>query len=422
MKINNGFSEKHFRIAIEICRMAVGLVFVFSGFVKAVDPWGFAYKFQDYFAAWNLSYFDFLAVPASFFLSALEFSLGVCLLAGVYRKIVSGLTFLFMCFMTPLTLYLAIFNPITDCGCFGDAVVITNWQTFYKNIVLILAAFVIFRWHRQMTRLYSRKHRSWVLALTLIYILCISVYGFRYLPVLDFRPYKTGNNIPEQMQIPEGAASDVYETTLIYENDGVRQNFTLENYPEENSGWTFVKAVNKLVKKGYEPPVHDFTITTDAGDDITGEVLADSGYTFLLIAHKLGKADDANTSNINSVYDYALQNGYRFLCLTASLPGEITDWKENTGAEYPFCTMDDVTLKTIIRSNPGLLLIKGGTIIHKWPNRCIPGDDDLQVPLEDSSLGFSPKNHDARNIFLLALGLIIPLIVLRITEKHKQRI
>jgi uncharacterized membrane protein YphA (DoxX/SURF4 family) len=403
-------SKKYQKIAVETCRVLTGLVFIFSGFVKAVDPWGSAYKFHDYFEAWRLTSFDFLALPASFFLSAFEFVLGVCLLAGVYRKSVSRLVFLFMCFMTGLTLYLALFNPVTDCGCFGDALVITNWQTFGKNVVLIVAATVLFLWHRQMAPFYPRRIRAWVGICTVFFILGVSIYSFCYLPLLDFRPYKIGNNIPALMQMPEGAVADVYETTLVYEKEGVRRNFTIENYPKEGSGWTFVEADSRLIRKGYEPPIHGFSITTEAGDDLTDDVLNDPGYTFLLIAHKLEQASDSRIENINDVYDYASQNGYRFLCLTASLPASITEWRESTGAEYLFGTMDDITLKTIVRSNPGLLLIKDGTIINKWPNRRIPGEDALQAPLEASHLGESPADHDVRNVLLLALGGLLALL------------
>ena len=417
MKTKNAHSNRYQRIVVEICRILVGFVFIFSGFVKAVDPWGLAYKIQEIFAVWNLSFFNSLALPASFFLSALEFTLGVCLLLGLYRKVVSVLTFLFMCFMTPYTLYLAIFNPVTDCGCFGDVLVITNWQTFFKNVILIIAAALVLLWHKQMYRLYSLKYRAWVVGLTSVFILGISTYCFFFLPVLDFRPYKIGNNIPELMQIPEGASPDIYETKLIYEYEGIRETFTMENYPKAGSGWTFVRASNVLIKKGYEPPIHDFVIRTVADEDITDEVLGDSSYTFLLIANKLEEADDARIADINSVYDYAVKNNYRFLCLTASLPGQIKEWKASTGAEYPFCTTDDVTLKTIIRSNPGLMLIKEGVIINKWPYRSIPGDAELQVPLDASDLGVLPVNRDLRNILLLALILIIPLWIIWVANK-----
>jgi len=419
MKTKNIRSKEYQKTVVEICRILIGLVFIFSGFVKAVDPWGFAYKFQEYLAAWDSSYFDFLALPASFVLSAFEFTLGVCLLVGVYRKVVSWLTFLFMCFMTALTLYLAIVNPVTDCGCFGDALVISNWQTFSKNVVLIIAAIFVLMWYKRMTRLYSRKFRSWTVLFTGIFILSVSAYCYLYSPVLDFRPYKIGNNIPELMKIPEGASPNIYKTTLIYEKDGVQQEFTKDNYPKVGSGWEFIEAYNFLIEKGYEPPIHDFVIRTENDDDITDEVLTDPGYTFLLIAHKLEKADDANIANINSVYDYAVKHGYRFLCLTASLSGPIEEWKASTGAEYPFCTTDNVTLKTIIRSNPGLMLIKNGVIINKWPNRRIPGDVDLQAPLENSALGVVPVNRDIPHVLLLALVLVIPLTILWLLNKKK---
>lgn len=369
---NRVVPDKLKKIIVETCRVLLGVVFAFSGFVKAVDPLGSAYKISDYFAAWGLHALDFLALPGSFFQSAMEFALGVFLLAGVYRKITAWLILLVMCFMTPLTLYLAIANPITDCGCFGDALVITNWQTFYKNIVLLAAAAVVFLWHKRMSFLFPKKARFFVLTVTFLFIIGFSLYCYTCLPVLDFRPYKIGNNISEGMKIPEGAETDVYETTFIYAKDGVEQAFTIDNYPKEDSGWSFVDSKSKLIKKGYEPPVHDFVITTEQGDDITDEILADENYTFLLIAHKLEKANDSHIDKINEIYDYAKQHGYNFICLTASIPSEIQRWKENTGAEYPFCTMDDITLKTIIRSNPGLLLIKKGTVLNKWPNRRIP--------------------------------------------------
>jgi len=237
---------------------------------------------------------------------------------------------------------------------------------------------------------------------------------------LDFRPYKIGNNIPELMQVPEGAGPKV-ETTLIYEFEGIRQKFTMEDYPKEGSGWTFVEAINVVVKKGYEPPIHDFVIRTQTDDDIADEVLNDEGYTFLLIAHDLEKTNDSNIANINSVYDYAVAHQYRFLCLTASLPGPINEWTESTGAAYPFCITDNVTLKTIIRSNPGLVLIKGGTIINKWPNRRIPGDDQLQAPLDESPIGVMPANHGVRIVLLLVFAFIIPLLIMQLLDKKNKK-
>ncbi|MDR1738130.1 MAG: DoxX family protein [Candidatus Symbiothrix sp.] len=363
-------------IVFLVCRLLLGALFVFSGFVKAIDPWGSAYKFEEYFTTWHLQFLDFVALPASFFLSALEFVLGVCLLLGVYRTVVSLLSLLFMCFMTPLTLYLAIFNPVTDCGCFGDAWVITNWQTFFKNILLLTMAVLVFLWRKHSKfRLKGKKISCWATVIAAVGILSLSFYCYYDLPLMDFRPYKIGNNIDELRQIPEGAPQDEYSTVLIYEKDGVKQKFTIENYPKE--GWTFVDAISTLVKKGYEPPVHDFTITTLEGDDITDEVLSDPSYSFLLIAHRIEKAGEHNSDLINEIYEYAQAHQYRFLALTASLPEHIEEWREATCAEYPFATMDATPLKTIVRSNPGLVLLHHGVVVGKWSHNKLPDQTTL---------------------------------------------
>jgi uncharacterized membrane protein YphA (DoxX/SURF4 family) len=401
------------KIAVEFCRFLLGLVFIFSGFVKAVDPLGTTYKNLDYLSAFGLNVFDFLAMPLAFAQIAVEFAMGVCLIAGVYRKFHAVLFLAFMCFMTPLTFYLALKNPVTDCGCFGDALILTNWETFSKNIVLLAAAVVVFLWYKKMTPLYIvPKSSSCVTAFTYIFIVGVSLYCYTYLPLLDFRPYKVGADIPELMAVPENAQLDEYETKYIYSKDGIETAFTLEDYPKNDSTWTFVDSKSKLIKKGYESPIHDFIIENEDGEDITGDILNNDSYTFLLIAHKLEKASDSNIDKINEIFDFCIQQGYSFYCLTASLPADIKEWKENTGAEYPFYTMDDIPLKTIIRSNPGLLLIKSGIIQNKWSNPRIPGEEALAQPLEETEWGQIPANQAKRNIALLALSFLSALALL----------
>lgn len=404
------------KILVEISRVLVGVVFVFSGFVKAIDPLGNTYKIVDYLEAFGMGFFEIFALPAAIFLSAFEFALGAALLIGAYRRIHSILLLLFMCFMTPLTLYLAIANPVSDCGCFGDAIVITNWQTFFKNVVLLAASVCIFFWSRFMTPLFTKKTHSLPILFAWVFIFVVSVYCYVYLPILDFRPYKIGNDIPALMEVPEGEPVDKYETTFIYAKEGVEKEFTLEDYPRGDASWTFVDSKSTLVEKGYEPPIHDFTIVTEDDDDITEDVLDNPSYTFLLIAYKLENAVDANVDKINEIYDFATQYGYDFYCLTASLPENITNWRENTGAEYPFCITDEITLKTIVRSNPGLMLIKDGTIINKWSDRQIPSGDILTQDLDDSLLGEIPPNCDDKNIGRLVLLFMIPMLALFIFD------
>ncbi|WP_321425658.1 BT_3928 family protein [uncultured Bacteroides sp.] len=415
---------------VNLCRLILSIVFVFSGFVKAVDPLGSAYKIRDYAEAFGLSSLvpGFMPLFLAVFLSTLEFSMGGYLFFGIRKKISTSLTLLMMLFMTPLTLYLAIKNPVSDCGCFGDALVLTNWQTFGKNVVLLIASVSCFIWKGRIWRLVSEK-TQWLVALYVVsFGLILSIYCYNNLPIIDFRPYRIGNSIPEGMSIPDGAKRNVYENTFILEKNGVKKDFSLENYPD--STWKFIETKTVLKEKGYEPPIHDFSITeAETGADITKKVLNDKGYTFLLIAHRIEEADDNDIDLINEIYDYSVENGYAFYCLTSSLDEQIEQWKSKTGAEYPFCFTDDITLKTIIRSNPGLVLIKNGVILNKWHHSDLPDEYALSGKLDKLNIGKQKTVDDKRTIVLVVFWFLIPLLlvlgldilVIKRLDKKKKR-
>ena len=412
------------KIFVNIIRVIFAAIFLFSGFVKAIDPLGFTYKMQDYLTAfggfWEM--FTILAFPMAIFLAALEFWIGFNILFGIYRKLTTILAILFMAVMLPLTLYVAIFNPVTDCGCFGDALIISNWATFNKNIFFSVFAVILFIWRDEMPPLFGKKSRWYVTAYAFIFIVGLSIYCFRNLPIIDFRPYKIGNNILEGMQIPEGAPRDSFKTVLIYEKDGLQRGFEFQgmNVVDIETGeatdfttfaqqWTFVDQQSKLIRKGFEPPIHNFSITTYEDGDITQNVLTDPNYTFLLISYKLERASLRDSARINRIFDFARENGYRFYCLNASLYEDVEDFIQLTGAKFPMARTDAVTLKTIIRSNPGLVLIKNGTIINKWHHRNLP---EFTEPLADSALGQIPAPTAVRNT-LIALGILfVPVIIL----------
>lgn len=399
-------------VIANISRFILAAAFIFSGFVKAVDPLGFQYKIQDYLAAFGMaSWFpSFFPLLGDIALSAIEFSIGIFLFFGVRRTVASTLALMLMSFMTPLTLYLAIFNPVSDCGCFGDAWVLTNWETFIKNVLLLLAAIGAFKGRKMLVRFISQK-MEWLVSLyTLFFVFTLSFYCLDRLPVLDFRPYKVGKNILEGMTMPEGAKPSVYESVFILEKNGENKEFTLENYPD--STWTFVDTRTVLKEKGYEPAIHDFSmIELNTGEDITEDVLTDMGYTFLLVAHRIEEADDSNIDLINEVYDYSVEHGYKFYCLTSSPEEQIELWKDKTGAEYPFCQMDDITLKTMIRSNPGLMLIKNGTILNKWSDEDIPDEYVLTDKLENLPLGQQKVGNDVHTVGFVFLWFVIPLLL-----------
>lgn len=391
-------------------RILLGLVFVFSGFVKAVDPLGSTYKIQDYLTAMGLDFFAPIALAVGIGLAAFEFILGVCLLLGTNLKTTSILTIIMMCFMTPLTLWIAIADPVSDCGCFGDALVISNWQTFWKNIVLMALAILVFKWKEYSPKLFTER-TDWLIAICAgCFSILLSIYCYFNLPIIDFRPYKNGTNLIEAMQIPEDAEEDVIETILIYEKDGVQKEFSLSDYPKDDSTWTFVDSKHEIIKKGYEPPIHDFTMEDPDNGDITEDVLNNPGYSFLMVCYRVEKAVTNNKQKINDIYQFAKENGYGFYCMTATglETEEMREFKTEMewgkgGEGYTFVNSDEITLKTIVRSNPGLVLIKNGTVVNKWSNKNLPSFDK---PLDQSPKGEIQQPNEWSMVFKSILAFL----------------
>jgi triosephosphate isomerase len=404
-------------ILVNICRFLIGATFVFSGFVKAVDPIGTQYKIQDYLGAIGLAGVlpDWVTLSTSVLLSAFEFSLGVFILLAIRRRLVSKLIVAFMAVMTLVTLWLALFNPVKDCGCFGDALHLTNTQTLIKNILLLAAAIVVVCHPLRMVRFLSRSTQWIAFNYTVLFVLLLSAHCLYHLPLIDFRPYHIGTNIKKGMEIPKGAPQPEFETTFILQKNGVKKEFTLDNYPD--SSWQFVDSKTVLTKEGYVPPIHDFSIQKPDGDDITDSVLNARGYVFLLIAPHLEQADDSNFGDIDQLYEYCQEQKIPFYCLTASGEKDIRHWEDITGAEYPFCFTDETTLKTIIRSNPGLLLLKNGTIIRKWSHNDLPSSSKLNAPLSKLDIGAPPKKGIGTVLLQVVLWFFIPLFLLVFADR-----
>lgn len=409
------------KVVAEISRLLIGVVFIFSGIVKAVDPVGGAIKIGDYLMAFGFTWLSSFDLLLTFCLSAAEFTLGVCMLLGVYRRYSSFFVLVFMLFMTPLTLYLALFNPVSDCGCFGDAIVLTNWETFLKNIVLLAAAVVAFIYNRYLCNFYTFK-AYWFVTL-FAYLSCI---GFNYsnyshLPIIDFRPFKVGANIPALVSIPDNAPADEYAYYFTYEKNGVKKEFSLENYPADDSTWTYVSSRSDLIKKGYVPPVPGFVLYDSTSVDITDEVLRIKGPMFWLVIPSIEKADDKNIDAINNVFDFAQEHGYPFYCLTGSSRESMIDWENNTGSEYSFITTDDVLLKTMIRANPGLILINDGVIRAKWNPNDLPDEDYIKETMQNHLDGKSVNPKEDDGILFMLLSFTVPLLLVWIYDYFRNR-
>ena len=411
-------SQRLLKMIVNLCRIIVAVTFIFSGFVKAIDPIGTQYKLQDYLGAIGMAGIlpNWTLLAVAVFLAAIEFCIGIFLLFAIQRRLISKLTVAFMAFMTMVTVWIVMADPVKDCGCFGDALHLTNTETLIKNIVLLVCSLAIMYRPLAMFRFVSKSNQWIVTNYTIVFILVSSGLSLYYLPIFDFRPYHIGVNIPRGMEIPKGAKLPQFKTTFIMEKNGQRKEFTLDNYPD--ASWKFIDSKTVQTSEGYIPPIHDFSITDNkTGLDLTNSVLGHKGYTFLLIAPHLETADDSNFGDIDRLYEYAQSYDIPFYCLTASTAKAIKRWIDLTGAEYPFCITDEAVLKTIIRSNPGLLLLKDGTIINKWSHNNLPNEAKLSRPISQSSLGKMPKDSVPAKILEIVLWFILPLTLLTLADR-----
>ena len=370
------------RVGVGFSRTLLGVVFVFSGAVKAIDPLGTVYKIEDYLKAFGGFFTELLplAEVAAWGLIILELLLGVCMLLNIRTQWTSWLALLFYLVMTPLTLYIALTNPVSDCGCFGDAVVLTNWQTFWKNVVLILLAILLVALRKHTRQLWSNWMELVLVVLTIVLAVAFMTWTRLHLPIKDFRPYKIGNHLPTLMEYPEDAEPDQYDISFVYAKDGVEQTFTLENYPKGDSTWTFVRQDSRLIKKGYEPPIHDLEILNADYEDLTWDILESEEPVTLVVMYDLAKADKSQIAKVEAL----ASNLSPFASSPDTLPleGELegafyiltgsgTDDIINFSLEYPalsdyICTCDPVTLKTIVRANPGAIVLQNGIVIDKY--------------------------------------------------------
>lgn len=365
-----------FCLIASISRILLGLVFIFSGVVKAIDPLGTVYKIEDYLKAFGGFFTELLpmAEVAAWALIILELLLGVCMVLNIRTQWTAWVSLLFYLVMTPLTLYIALTNPVSDCGCFGDAVVLTNWQTFWKNVVLIILAIILVACRKHTRQLWSNWMELVLTVLTIVAAVAFMTWTRLHLPLKDFRPYKVGNHLPTLMEYPDDAEPDVYEYSFVYEKDGVEQTFTLENYPKGDSTWTFVRSNSKLIKKGYEPPIHDFEIINAEGEDLTWDILESEEPVTLVVMYDLKKADKKQMAKVEALannVELSLNDAELSLNHFYILTGSGTDDIINFCLEYPalsdcICTCDPVTLKTIVRANPGAIVVQNGIVIDKY--------------------------------------------------------
>lgn len=353
------------RYLVGFARIVVGLLFIFSGLIKLNDPVGFSFKLQDYFApeVLNLEFLVPYSLGLAIIIVIVEVILGVTLLLGYMRRLTLWLLLLMIVFFTFLTFYSAYFNKVTDCGCFGDAIPLTPWESFWKDVILLVLIIILFVGRRYIRPIFTTNVRSMVVLVTFLLCLGLGYYVLQHLPIIDFRAYKIGTNIAEGMRVPEDAPKAVYEYKWKFNVNGKEEIITTTGeYP--NVDGEFIDVETRMVKEGYIPPIHDFTIEKD-GTDYTDEFL-NRPNLIVVIAYSVYNTEKEGYKAIKKATDKAKDLGYDVIGLSASTGELTTQLIEDYNLNFDFYFCDETTLKTIVRSNPGILELQNGTITQKY--------------------------------------------------------
>ncbi|RZA03797.1 MAG: DoxX family protein [Sphingobacteriaceae bacterium] len=370
---------------IWFCRIAVGLLFIFSGLIKINDPLGFSYKLEEYFEVFHITFLNGLAVSIAVILCALEIILGFALLIGVRAKQVAWGLLLLIIFFSFLTFYSAYFKVVQTCGCFGDAIPLTPWQSFSKDVVLLLLILVLFKNREAIKPLFNTKTSDQLLWASVVVSFGFGIYTYNFLPVIDFLPYKIGNNILEEMKTPPGAQPDEYEITYTLQNKKTSATKTMTDKEYLSTGiwkdnnWEVVgNPVSKLVKKGFTPKITDLNIQDAQGNNYTQELLSSPYYQLYIVAYNLKATNSDAINRINALAANLTQNyNVRTIFLTSNSPTDAEAFAKDRRLISEIFYADGVPLKSMVRANPGLLLIKNGTVINKWHYHNMPKYDTL---------------------------------------------
>ncbi len=372
------------KIIVNLCRVLVGVLFIFSGFVKADDPLGFSYKLGEYFDAFGID--KFFPDPSSIYLSMLicvfEMFVGICLLIGVFRNFASWMSLLMIVFFGFLTFYTAWFNKVTECGCFGDAIPMTAWQSFYKNVVLFVLILPFFFNRHYITPIFPLRPARTVAISLLLASLLFTMYAYYYLPPIDFRPYASGKDIKKEMEIPANAPKDSVIMTFVYKNNktGADRVISMDDLTKMDSlgrldlekNFTFKDRRDKVVREGYKPPIHDFSIQSQ-DSDVTKSFLSEKGYRLMIVQYDIEKSASRFQPELNKlVLDLMKDGKVKIWPLSGSAVTLNEKYKKENAVPYTYYSSDVTVLKTIVRSNPGLVLFHDNVVLHQWPATALP--------------------------------------------------
>lgn len=415
--INGIKGEKWCLLLTMLMRLTVGGVFIYSGFTKAIDPWGSCYKIIDYLSAMGLTEWTGTALFVAVALAVIEFVLGVVIAVGAYRRGSPILALILMLVMTPLTLWLAVTGVVPDCGCFGDALHLSNWATFGKNVLLLLGIIYLLAFNKSLRGVYGPAVQWVVLALSFALVISVAYYGYFTQPLIDYRPYPEGTRLVSSTAEDSDEGEDDF--IFIYSKNGEEHEFTIDSLPDEEDGWEYVTRYHarrprgKVIMQG-SGSGNGIAITDQDGNDVTLDVLGDSRRTVLLLFPDLPHVGVVNSFALNELNDAALVSQADVIGLTPANAEEIEHWKDISMASYPIYNMDDSELKMIARGNPAVVYLEDGVI--KW-KRTLSSLDSEEQPMELSEMG---KSYDAdsilTNLVLAYLAAMLALVIINRTH------
>jgi uncharacterized membrane protein YphA (DoxX/SURF4 family) len=367
------------RVLTQISRILVGVLFIISGFIKANDTIGFSYKLVEYFEVFHMPVFVDMAVPLAMLICIFEIMVGVALLLGAYSKLNAWLLLLMIVFFTWLTGYSAITNKVTDCGCFGDAIKLKPVESFIKDLILLVFIVIIFIGHKHIRPLFNRTLQTIAVSVALLVTTAFTLYTYMFLPRIDFLPYKVGNDIRKLMTYPEGAERDVYEMVFIYEKDGKRLELGMNDLGSIDDTYKFIDRKDKLIKAGYKLPIYDFKLYDESSVEYTDSLLADTvNYKLVVVQKDMRESRKGSEARLAKLTNEWLSNGYKAWGLTAT-PQELREpYRHEHQLMLDYYTMDVTPLKSIVRSNPGIVLMKGNTVVKKWSSYAIPDMETIR--------------------------------------------
>ena len=352
------------KIIVHLFRYFVGALFIFSGLIKLNDPIGFSFKLEEYFGptVFDLDFLIPIVLPMAIFIVIFEVILGLFLILGYKREFTLWSLLLMIIFFTFLTWYSAYFNKVTDCGCFGDAIKLTPWESFTKDVVLLIMIAFLFVKKDLVNPIINLNLQKLIIGTSLLVCFYITYFVLNHLPILDFRAYKIGDNIIENMRVPEDAPKDIYEYEWLFsEGDEIKKYITNGEYP--NAKGDFLTVETKLIQKGYEPSIYDFSIEVN-GNNLTDEILSEEKL-LIYISYNLEKFSSKAIENMKFSAEKAKNNGFKIIGLTASSVEDRNIFIKTNNLSFDFYTCDETALKTVVRSNPGAIVLKAGNVVDK---------------------------------------------------------